>query len=73
MRMYGLLLILTLHFKFTIICCLETWSNDENIHKNSSFQLQGYNLLYRNINYCKSEGVILVQGDFYLKTEMTLK
>ena len=31
----------SLSFKFSIICFSETWSNDENLDKNSLFQLEG--------------------------------
>ena len=38
----------SLSFKFSIICFSETWSNDENLDKNSLFQLEGYSLLHEN-------------------------
>ena len=38
----------SLSFKFSIICFSETWSNDENLSKNSRFQLEGYSLLHKN-------------------------
>ena len=36
----------SLSFKFSVICFSETWSNDENLSKNSRFQLEGCSLLY---------------------------
>ena len=38
----------SLSFKFSIICFSETWSNDENLNKNSLFQLEDYSLLHEN-------------------------
>ena len=34
---------LSLNFNFSIVCFSETWANDININKNSSFQLPNYN------------------------------
>ena len=53
----------SLSFKFSIICFSETWSNDENLDKNSLFQLEGYSLLHENRKYCAVGGVaIFVHG-----------
>ena len=34
---------LSLNFNFSIVCFSETWANDINIHKSSTFQLPNYN------------------------------
>ena len=34
---------MSLNFNFSIVCFSETWANDININKNSSFQLPNYN------------------------------
>ena len=36
----------TISFKFSIVCFSETWG-DDNLSKNSCFQLQGYNVLHQ--------------------------
>ena len=48
-----------LSFKFSIICFSETWSNDENLDKNSLFQLEGYSLLHENRKYRRGGGVAI--------------
>ena len=49
----------SLSFKFSIICFSETWSNDENLDKNSLFQLEGYSLLHENRKYRRGGGVAI--------------
>ena len=49
----------SLSFKFSIICFSETWSNDENLDKNSLFQLEGYSLLHENKKYRRGGGVAI--------------
>ena len=49
----------SLNFKFSIICFSGTWSNDENLSKNSLFQLEGYSLLDENRKYCRGGGVAI--------------
>ena len=46
----------SLSFKFSIICFSETWCNDENLDKNSLFQLEGYRLLHENRKYGRGGG-----------------
>ena len=40
---------LSLNFNFSTVCFSETWANDININKNSSFQLPNYNTEHRQI------------------------
>ena len=49
----------SLSFKFSITCFSEKWSNDENLSKNSLFQLEGYSLLHENRKYCRGGGVAI--------------
>ena len=49
----------SLSFKFSIICFSETWCNDENLDKNSLFQLEGYRLLHENRKYRRGRGVAI--------------
>ena len=42
-----------------MICFSETWSNDENLDKNSLFQLEGYSLLHKNRKYHRGWGVAI--------------
>ena len=39
----------SLSLKFTIICFSEMWSNDENLSKNTLFELEVYSLLHESI------------------------
>ena len=48
-----------LSFKFSIICFSEKWSNDENLDKNSLFQLAGYSLLHENRKCRRGGGVAI--------------
>ena len=50
----------SLSFKFSIICFSATWSNDENLDKNSLFQLEGYSLLHENTKYRGGWGVAII-------------
>ena len=54
----------SLSFKFSIICFSETWSNNENLCKNSLFQLEGYTLLHENKKYRRGGGVCLCMNLF---------
>ena len=49
----------SLSFKFSMICFSETWSNDQNLSKNSLFQLEGYSLLHENRKYRRGGGVAI--------------
>ena len=49
----------SLSFKFSITCFSEKWSNDENLSKNSLFQLEGYSLLHENRKYRRGGGVAI--------------
>ena len=44
-------LYISLSFNFSIICFSETWSNDENLCKNSLFQLESHSFLHKNRKY----------------------
>ena len=49
-----------LSFKFSIICFSETLSSNENLNKNSLFQLECNNLLHENRKYCRGGGVAVL-------------
>ena len=50
---------LSLNFNFSIVCFSETWANDININKNSSFQLPNYNTEHQIRKSGKGEGVCI--------------
>ena len=44
---------------FSIICFLETWSNDENLSKHYFFQVEGYSLLHGSRKHGREGGVAI--------------
>ena len=44
---------------FRAICFSETWANEENINKNSAFQLKNHNVIHQVRNPCKGGGLCI--------------
>ena len=44
---------------FSVICFSETWASEENINKNSTFQLKNYNVIHQVRNSRKGEGLCI--------------
>ena len=44
---------------FSIICFSETWTNEENINKNSTFQLKKYNVIHQVRNSRRGVGLCI--------------
>ena len=52
---------------FTAICFSETWANEENINKNSAFQLKNHNVIHQVRNPCKGGGLCnLLMKHFFI-------
>ena len=47
-----------LNHVFSVICFSETWASEENINKNSTFQLKNYNVVHQVRNLAKEEGYV---------------
>ena len=41
---------------FSVICFSKTWASEENINKNSTFQIKNYNVIHQVRNRSKEEG-----------------
>ena len=50
---------LKLNYIFSVICFSETWASEENISKNSTFQLKNYNVFHQVRNSCKGGGLYI--------------
>ena len=44
---------------FSVICFSETWTSEENINKNSTFQLKNYNVIHQVRNSHKGGGLYI--------------
>ena len=49
----------SLDINFSIICFSETWANDSNFDKNSSFQIEGYNPIHQIRKNRKGSGIAI--------------
>ena len=47
-----------LNHVFSVTCFSETWASEENINKNSTFQLKNYNVVHQVRNLAKEEGYV---------------
>ena len=48
-----------LNHVFSVICFSETWAREENINKNSTFQLKNYNVIHQVGNFRKGGGLCI--------------
>ena len=48
-----------LNHVFSVICFSETWASEENINKNSTFQLKNYNVIHQVRNFRKGGGLCI--------------
>ena len=48
-----------LNYIFSVICFSETWASEENINKNSTFQLKNYNVIHQVRNSRKGGGLCI--------------
>ena len=56
-----------LNYIFSVICFSETWASEENINKNSTFQLKSYNVIHQVRNSRKGgELCIFIQSHFVI-------
>ena len=56
-----------LNHMFSIICFSETWASEENINKNSAFQIKNYNVFHQVRNSHKGGGLcIFIQSHFVI-------
>ena len=49
-----------LNHVFSVICFSETWTSEENINKNSTFQSKNYNVIHEVRNSHKGGGLYLL-------------
>ena len=66
---------LFLNFNFSIVCFSETWTNDININKNSSFQLPNYNTEHRIRKSGKGGGVCIFtheSNDYKVRKDLSV-
>ena len=53
---------------FSVICFSETWASEENINKNSTFELKNYNVIHQVRNSRKAGGLcIFIHEKFHEK------
>ena len=53
---------------FSVICFSETWASEENINKNSTFELKNYNVIHQVRNSRKAGGLcIFIHESLYYK------
>ena len=48
-----------MNYIFSVICFSETWASEENINKNSTFQLKNYNVIHQVRNSRKRGGLCI--------------
>ena len=59
-----------LNYIFSVICFSETWTSEENINKNSTFQLKNYDVIHQVRNSRKGTGLcIFIQSHFVINLE----